>query len=537
MKNNRIFFFLFIVSIFFIAAPKAHSQTLAKTITYESLIEKMIDRDVYAVFPANTYKCAQTSSYDRHAKTVDDPKNWFANKDWSHYIRQEVNQGRKELVMLDAQGPGCVVRIWCTGHMYKGNIRIYIDNNPEPIVQGRIDTIVGGKTLCGPPLSEVTSRGLNLYLPIPYQKNCKITFDRPDWWGTFAKPDTLYYQVNYLTYDNPVEIETFSLDLLKQNDTTLQKVQKRLLNPQDSIDESSLIQQPNFQVDLAPGKELTKTIKGSKAIRKFSLNVNSDNIKQALRSTVIKMEFDGQQTVWAPAGDFFGSGVGLNPYKGWWRQILSDGTMTCYWIMPFEKEAKITIKNFGKDTIQIAGQLGISNREWTDDSMYFHSDWAYQYPVDCNKPFDWNFIEIDGKGVLMGDTLALRNPNPDWWGEGDEKIYIDNETFPSTFGTGTEDYYGYAWCTPDFFESPFHAQPYTEGPRNFGHVTNTRSRTLDAIMFNKALKFDLEVWHLQKETKNMVYAATTYWYGLSGAKSNKAPNIKAVSGPVPNITK
>ncbi|MEJ7679414.1 MAG: DUF2961 domain-containing protein [Segetibacter sp.] len=50
-----------------------------------------------------------------------------------------------------------------------------------------------------------------------------------------------------------------------------------------------------------------------------------------------------------------------------------------------------------------------------------------------------------------------------WWGEGDEKFFIDGEKFPSTFGTGCEDYIGYAWSAePPFalFESPFANQPF-----------------------------------------------------------------------------
>lgn len=38
-----------------------------------------------------------------------------------------------------------------------------------------------------------------------------------------------------------------------------------------------------------------------------------------------------------------------------------------------------------------------------------------------------------------------------WWGEGDEKFFVDGERFPSTFGTGSEDYIGYAWAA----EPPF----------------------------------------------------------------------------------
>ena len=45
----------------------------------------------------------------------------------------------------------------------------------------------------------------------------------------------------------------------------------------------------------------------------------------------------------------------------------------------------------------------------------------------------------------VGDTLALHNGAAAWWGEGDEKIFVDGETFPSHFGTGSEDYYGYSF--------------------------------------------------------------------------------------------
>ena len=38
----------------------------------------------------------------------------------------------------------------------------------------------------------------------------------------------------------------------------------------------------------------------------------------------------------------------------------------------------------------------------------------------------------------MGAMLNIMNPVIWWWGEGDEKVYIDGEEFPSIFGTGTE---------------------------------------------------------------------------------------------------
>ena len=103
----------------------------------------------------------------------------------------------------------------------------------------------------------------------------------------------------------------------------------------------------------------------------------------------------------------------------------------------------------------------------------------------------------------------------EWWGEGDEKIYVDGEDFPSHFGTGTEDYYGYAWCCPERFDSPFHAQPRCEGPGNFGNTTNARYRLLDGIPFTKRFQFDIEIWHWATTTVD--YAVTTFWYGAAGA--------------------
>jgi hypothetical protein len=122
--------------------------------------------------------------------------------------------------------------------------------------------------------------------------------------------------------------------------------------------------------------------------------------------------------------------------------------------------------------------------KWDERSMHFHADWQYRYPFDSQPAFDWNYLTAQGQGVLAGDVLTVMNTSPDWWGEGDEKIFVDGEAFPSHLGTGTEDYYGYAYCTPEFFEDPFHAQPRADGPRNFGRVTNLRCRSLDAIPFD-----------------------------------------------------
>jgi hypothetical protein len=44
-----------------------------------------------------------------------------------------------------------------------------------------------------------------------------------------------------------------------------------------------------------------------------------------------------------------------------------------------------------------------------------------------------------------------------WYGEGDDMIFIDGEEWPpSLHGTGTEDYFGTAWCPQQQYSAPYH---------------------------------------------------------------------------------
>ena len=82
--------------------------------------------------------------------------------------------------------------------------------------------------------------------------------------------------------------------------------------------------------------------------------------------------------------------------------------------------------------------------------------------------------------------LHVWNPRGGWWGEGDEKFFVDGEKFPSTFGTGSEDYFGYAWCHPGLFQRPFHCQTMTMS--NQGHQSVLRWHVADNIPFQTVVR-------------------------------------------------
>jgi hypothetical protein len=66
-----------------------------------------------------------------------------------------------------------------------------------------------------------------------------------------------------------------------------------------------------------------------------------------------------------------------------------------------------------------------------------------------------------------------------------------------------------------------------------GHRTNTRSRSLDAIPFNKSLRFDIEAWGGVPNVQ-VAYAGTTYWYARPGATCNYGPASEQAREPIPS---
>ena len=86
--------------------------------------------------------------------------------------------------------------------------------------------------------------------------------------------------------------------------------------------------------------------------------------------------------------------------------------------------------------------------------------------------------------------LHVWNPRGGWWGEGDEKFFVDGEKFPSTFGTGSEDYFGYAWCDPHLFQRPYHAQTMTQ--MNKGHQSVLRWHITDNVPFETSFEGCIE---------------------------------------------
>jgi hypothetical protein len=505
----------------------------APPITFGTLLDEIVERDERALYPEPYYTTRQFSSYDRASVAPGDPS-WFANWDRSMFIREEERDGRREYVMMDVEGPGAVVRFWMTFAGEKageGILRIYFDREETPSVEGTALDILSGGMLTGEPLSSSVSpetdykmRGHNLYLPLPFAANCKITYESEFIRDAGAKTggEAVYYNINYREYGKNAKVQTFTLDDLQKHRTRLDEIQNKLaLRDKDADIRDRIDTVTPFEGAIAPGESLSLSVEGSRAIRRIGLKLASKNLEQALRSTILKISFDGRETVWCPVGDFFGTGYQIRPSDTWYTTVGKDGAMAAYWVMPFKTRAEITLLNLDDVPVEIMdGEIHAGGWRWDKQSMHFGASWLQYTDIYTGErktnegggnPYDINYTHLEGAGVYIGDVLTLFNTTYAWWGEGDEKIYIDGEDFPSHFGTGTEDYYGYAWCRPEVFTNhPFISQP--DGSGNFwpGYTVNMRFRGLDDIPFRTELRVDMEMWHWGTTRINFAPAAFFY---------------------------
>lgn len=195
--------------------------TAKAPVSLSSLLDEMTDRDALARWPSPAYQSKQASSYDRAQTDPHDAKTWFANKDFEQFIRVEQNGPRKEWVIMEHDGPGCVTRIWVPLWERRKNqvVRFYLDGSTKPAIEAKFNDLVSGTAFVHPPLAFVAwdtddvrkqkftaadpPKGLggDLYLPIPFAKSCKITLDELPF----------YYCVNYRAYEPGTKVESFSM--------------------------------------------------------------------------------------------------------------------------------------------------------------------------------------------------------------------------------------------------------------------------------------------------------------------------------------
>ncbi len=480
-------------------------------LSYVDLVQRITDLTYLATLPATNDQCAQWSSYDRKSRydaATGKYVNWDANGDGNGTIRREGNTE----VMAEMEGPGCIWRIW-SAMPQDGHVRIYLDGAKEPVIDLPFKGYFDGQNapFTRKSLVHTVARGWNNYTPIPYQKSCKVVADKG--WGA-------YFHFGFETFPTGTQVPTFKREMSPEENAALDKADAAL----STCGPGSGGPHPDQQVlqrnlEARPGKPVTvATLKGARAITSLRLKLELPGTpadRDFLRQLCLQISWDGekQPSVWAPLGDFFGTAAGANRYLSYPLGLTDDGWWYCNWYMPFAKGAKIQLINEGtQDVRQIAFQITHAPLDRPIEQLgRFHAKWHRDafLPTVPERQIDWPVLITEGSGRFVGMMLHIWNPRGGWWGEGDEKFFVDGEKFPSTFGTGSEDYFGYAWSDAGLFQHAFHNQTHNDG-NSRGHISVNRWHIPDAVPFHTRFEGSIEKYYPNQ--RPTLYAAMAYWY-------------------------
>jgi hypothetical protein len=522
-------------------------------ITFASLVKELEDVDALTRFPDPPYRALRTTSNYPGVVKKGEP-GWFSDSDFGAYHREETNSGRNEWVIQEQGGPGCLTKFWTPYFYYDLNdhvgptVRIYLDGASEPMLSMPLIELVtqnDWRAVYGPKpprqgkldvmymFGGFTARAGNFYMPIAFARGSKVTLDK--------KP--FYYSVDSRIYPPGTAVKTTTYAELQAE--VDRRIESGCAPPHEEPGDKVV------QAALEPGKDARVHVDGPRTLTALDVELDPKEVAahpELLRQLVLRANFDGEECIWCPLGDFFGSPNALQSFLMRARSSTASGKLHCAWRMPFREKAHVELVNLGAAPAHAQLSVGTAGHEWDARSMHFHASWRPDDVLAGNVFEDWNFIDIQGEGVFVGDQWTVLNLTDGWWGEGDEKIYVDDSVargFPSLYGTGTEDYYGWAGgvnpTRADIFSQPFLANisvGSTEHDSTRGFNILARDRALDAIPFTKRLVFDIEAspGTDQRNSWNLLgYSSVVFWYAKPGAQSNRGADPEAAKKPLMSL--
>jgi hypothetical protein len=246
------------------------------------------------------------------------------------------------------------------------------------------------------------------------------------------------------------------------------------------------------------------------------------------RDVILRMYWDDQTrpSVECPLIDFVCIGwgafaqvssvpVAVNPNNG----------LNSFWPMPFRSSARITLENRGTERFICYYQIDYHLNEVPADCAYFHAQFRRTNPL----PYKSVYTVLDGigqQGHYAGTYLAVGVTNSGWWGEGEIKFFLDDDTeFPTICGTGTEDYFGgaYDWDVDGqyvTYTTPFLGMHQVLRPdglyRSQTRFGMYRWHIPDPIYFQRNLRVTLQALGWRSEGRYLPLqcdvASVAYWY-------------------------
>lgn len=273
-----------------------------------------------------------------------------------------------------------------------------------------------------------------------------------------------------------------------------------------------------------------------------------------LKELVLRAWWDdaAKPSIETPVGDFFG--LNLGDYVIYENQYLacSPGkSLNSYFAMPYRTAARMTVTNEGsRDVGSFYSNIDFAAVDALPaDTLYFHAHYRQETPtVSLKRPDgttpvnptgrdNYVYCETRGRGHLMGVTLGWVQNSEGWMGEGDDMIFVDDETAPIIIGTGSEDYFCGSWNfggregAKQFSHHQYGAHLIQSPERTGGRYCCYRFHGDNPVTFQRYLKHTME--HGHGNDRADMYHSCCYWY--QDKPSGSLPPLPPVQTRIPRV--
>lgn len=292
-----------------------------------------------------------------------------------------------------------------------------------------------------------------------------------------------------------------------------------------------------------------------------------------LCKVVLRAYWDNEEhpSIETPVGDFFGMGHARTRNFASLPMQASpeDGkAFNCYFPMPFASRMKFTITNEAEDDLLFYYYLDLELHDALEEGFgRFHAQYRKDRPKGAdetglaNEQFlfggqntdgkdNYTILEAEGHGHYVGVLFSVYSRRRagvwDWYGEGDDMIFVDgepglfvpdtvrkpdprigqrapliadrsesqpgaNDAWPPTLhGTGTEDYFNTAWCPTQDYSAPYHGIISAGGSNWTEPVTLYRWHIEDPVIFHKRIRVTIEHGHANRRSDDI--SSVAFWY-------------------------
>jgi hypothetical protein len=275
-----------------------------------------------------------------------------------------------------------------------------------------------------------------------------------------------------------------------------------------------------------------------------------------LKELVLRAYWDGnaKPSIETPVGDFFGLNLGdYTVYESQYLACSPGRSLNCYFVMPFRESARMVVANEGSREVGAfySNIDYLTLDSFPADAFYFHAQYRQAVPNAAvrdaegramNNPdgkHNYVYCEARGRGHLMGVTLGVVQNSEGWMGEGDDMIFVDDETQPVIIGTGSEDYFLGSWNFGGrdgarAFSHHMYGAPLIQSPeRTGGRYCCYRFHGDNPVTFTRYLKHTMEHGHGNDRGDN--FYSCGFWY--QDRPYTDFPTLPPVAQRIPSVVK